>query len=138
MRHVVTVWLVCCRYVVNGETDAVSPKKKGTKVCPYYVVDVEGGEQTVLKLRLTNQELGVSPFGKDFDVVFADRIREADDFYNCIIPSTIGPQQKLISRQAYAGERHPAGMLSSNPRHALSPPTLATPYPNPRHNIPAT
>lgn len=71
---------------------------------PYYVVDVEGGEQTVLKLRLTNQELGVAPFGEDFDVIFADRIREADDFYNGIIPSTIGPQQKLISRQAYAGE----------------------------------
>ena len=65
---------------------------------------MEAGKETVIQLRLTNKELvGTNPFGKDFDVIFKDRIREADDFYNAIIPSTIGPQQMLISRQAYAG-----------------------------------
>ncbi len=70
---------------------------------PHFVLEVEGGQEVVVKMRLANRELSVAPFGKDFDTIFADRIREADDFYNAIIPSTIGPQQKLISRQAYAG-----------------------------------
>ena len=104
------LWLICSlpspsRYVINNEKEAVSPKKKGTKVTPYYVLEVEGGKEVVLKMRLANRELSIAPFGRDFDTIFDDRIREADDFYNAIIPSTIGPQQKLISRQAYAGQR---------------------------------
>ena len=89
---------------MDKEEDAISPNKKGTKLSPHFVLDVEGGKEVVLKMRLANRELAVAPFGKDFDLIFEDRIREADDFYNAIIPSTIGPQQKLISRQAYAGQ----------------------------------
>lgn len=71
---------------------------------PHYFLEVDAGKEVVVKLRLTNKAIGVEPFGKDFDTIFGDRIREADDFYRAIIPSTIGPQQMLISRQAYAGE----------------------------------
>ena len=92
-----------CRYLVDGEKEAISNKKKGTKVSPHFVLEVEGGEETVLKMRLTNKELTLDPFGEDFDLIFLDRIREADDFYKAIIPCTLGPQQRLISRQAYAG-----------------------------------
>ena len=90
--------------MIDKEEEAVSPKKKGTKVSPHFLLEVEGGKEVVLKMRLANRELAVAPFGKDFDIIFDDRIREADDFYNAIIPSSIGPQQKLISRQAYAGQ----------------------------------
>ena len=71
---------------------------------PHFELEVEGGKEVVVKLRLTNKELASDPFGEDFDSVFEDRIREADDFYNAIVPATLGEQQKLVSRQAYAGQ----------------------------------
>ena len=107
--HVVYMFICCyffivIRYLVNEEKDAISPKKKGTKVSPHYLLEVEGGEEVVVKLRLTNTALETEPFGPDFDIIFEDRIREADDFYRAIMPPSLGPQQMLISRQAYAGK----------------------------------
>ena len=58
----------------------------------------------MVQLRLTNQELTTDPFGPEFDGVFRDRLHEADDFYTTLSPATLGPQQIMISRQAYAGE----------------------------------
>lgn len=92
------------RYIVDGEEDAINPNKKGTKVSPYYVLEVGSGEERVVKLRLTNTVLTSEAFGEEFDEVFTDRIREADDFFAGIMPKTLGPQQQLISRQAYAGK----------------------------------
>ena len=71
---------------------------------PHYQLEVEGGKEVVVKMRLTNKELSCKPFGPEFDAIFNDRIREADDYYKAITPNTLGPQQMLISRQAYAGE----------------------------------
>jgi hypothetical protein len=91
------------RYLIDGEKEAINPKKRGTKLSPLYELEVEAGEETVLQMRLTNGELKSNPFGANFDEIFEDRLREADDFYKALIPTTIGPQQMLISRQAYAG-----------------------------------
>ena len=94
------------RYLIDGEKDAINPKKKGTKVAAYYPLEVEGGKEVVVRLRLTNKafDAKTSPFGKEFDTIFADRIQEADEFYDCLLSKTLGPQQALISRQAYAGK----------------------------------
>ena len=61
----------------------------------------------VVKLRITNKAFDAKssgPFGKEFDTIFADRKKEADDFYDGGLLKNLGPQQALISRQAYAGE----------------------------------
>lgn len=95
------------RYLINKEKDAINPKKRGTKVAAHYVLDVEGGEEVVVRLRLTNQEIDAKsggPFGEEFDDIFSTRLHEADKFYDGLLDKTIGPQQSLISRQAYAGE----------------------------------
>src|SRR5207248_7044130 len=42
------------------------------------------------------------PFA-DFDAVFADRVAEADAFYAAKIPAELPPEEKAVSRQAYAG-----------------------------------
>ena len=45
-----------------------------------------------------------SPF-KDFDKFFAERMKEADEFYDTIIPSAVkaDPDRALVMRQALAG-----------------------------------
>ena len=49
------------------------------------------------------EEAPREPFGPDFDGVFADRTREAEEFYRNRIPSTASDDDRRISRQAYAG-----------------------------------
>lgn len=73
----------------------------------HYPLEVEGGKEIVVQMRLTNKvfDAKTSPFGKEFDTIFADRIQEADEFYECLLSKTLGPQQALISRQAYAGKK---------------------------------
>ena len=94
------------RYLIDGEKDAINPKKKGTKVAPHYKLEVEGGKEVVVKMRLSSKafDAKTNPFGRDFDDIFADRIKEADEFYERLLSPNLGPQQALISRQAYAGE----------------------------------
>lgn len=97
--------LSTCRYVVDKEEDAISPKKRGTKVAPYYVLTVPGGEERTVQMRITDADSLPSgePFGVEFDETFRERLEEADDFYDRIIPKTFGPNQRMVSRQAYAG-----------------------------------
>ena len=94
------------RYLINGEKDAINPTKKGTKVAVHYALEVEGGKEVTVQMRITNKEFDAktNPFDRDFDVIFADRIQEADAFYDGLNSKNLGPQQALISRQAYAGE----------------------------------
>ncbi len=48
-------------------------------------------------------EASDEPFGVEFDETFSARIAETDAFYDHVIDRQIEPQQRLISRQAYAG-----------------------------------
>src|SRR5271170_4679364 len=93
-------------YVIHGEKGAVNPAMVGTKAAPYYVLKVGGGETKVVRLRLAraNAELDSKPF-KDFDQVFATRLKEADAFYASITPDRVmaDPDRALVMRQATAG-----------------------------------
>ena len=94
------------RYVIHGETVAISPDKKGTKMAAHYVLEVEGGKEVAIKLRLTNNAAftdKISPFGRDFDLIFKDRVREANEFYDGLLHKNLSQQEILVSKQAYAG-----------------------------------
>jgi hypothetical protein len=43
------------------------------------------------------------PFGAGFDRIFAERIREADEFYASKIPSTLPEDARAVVRRGYAG-----------------------------------
>lgn len=94
-----------CRYFVNGEKDAISPDRRGTKVAAHYALKVPAGGDVVVKLRLCDDESlpKKDPLGDEFDKIFSDRISEADEFYDGIIPNSFTPEQKNVSRQGYAG-----------------------------------
>jgi hypothetical protein len=92
--------------VVNGVEEAVNPTGVGTKVSARYQVNVEPGQPTVIRLRLTSTPPGSlrEPFG-DFDGVFRARLDDADEFY-ADKTAPIGkddPDRAAVMRQALAG-----------------------------------
>ena len=95
--------------IVHGKADAVNPKKKGTKVAAHYPLTVGAGESSTIRLRLSDRPKGNSQgtlggqFGKAFETVFKARLREADEFYAEVTPSSFTPDQALVMRQALAG-----------------------------------
>jgi hypothetical protein len=91
-------------YVVHNRRDAVNPAMTGTKVAAHYVLELAPGETATIRLRLTNHGARhAHPFGLEFDQTFADRIREADEFYTARIPEAATDEERAVARQAYAG-----------------------------------
>jgi hypothetical protein len=91
--------------VVQDNQAAVNPGKQGTKVAAHYQVNVGAGQSTVIRLRLSRTSAGqkAKPFGKPFDAVFADRLREADEFYQSVTPPSVSKDAANVMRQALAG-----------------------------------
>jgi hypothetical protein len=90
-------------YVVNGVRDAVNPARVGTKAAARYVLSLEAGETQVVRLRLCPASTDSATFGPKIDRIFAERIREADEFYRTVIPSDLTPDARMVMRQALAG-----------------------------------
>ena len=91
--------------VVQGKEGAVNPEKKGTKVAAHYQMKVGAGQTKVIRLRLSNSSLDrkANPLGKQFDEVFAERLREADEFYKSVTPPSVSEDTAKVMRQALAG-----------------------------------
>ena len=92
-------------YVVNGKKDAVNPKLTGTKASAHYQLRVGSGKTSVIQLRLTKKSSKTESevFGKSFDKVFANRLKEADEFYKSVTPSNVSADEANVMRQALAG-----------------------------------
>jgi hypothetical protein len=91
--------------VVQGRQNAVNPGKEGTKVAAHYRLEIGAGQTRVIRLRLASTSPGRkgNPFGKDFDKVFADRLQEADEFYQSVTPPSLSKDAANVMRQALAG-----------------------------------
>ncbi len=87
-------------YVVHNEADAVNPSGVGTKVAAHARLKIPSGGSAQLRFRL-NCEDNKAEFGAAFDEIFERRIREADEFYQNILPKA--DPENAIARQAYAG-----------------------------------
>lgn len=94
------------RYVVQGDHGAVNPGLHGTKAAPHYILSIPIGGFCEIRLRLTeaaSRSTYANYLGSDFERTFNARRREADSFYDAILPSKIDPEARYIARQAYAG-----------------------------------
>jgi hypothetical protein len=90
-------------YVVHGRTDAVNPEQKGTKAAAHYRLTIQPGECQVVRLRLSDVAPGKNGPFSDFDDVLAIRHKEADQFYDTVIPRSLTADQANVMRQALAG-----------------------------------
>ena len=98
--------------VVEGNQGAVNPEKEGTKVSAHYRLTVGPGKSSTVKVRLTGKAAAVlvgksktsaSRFGAGFDKIMAARLKEADEFYSSVIPTSVSPDAANVMRQAIAG-----------------------------------
>jgi hypothetical protein len=110
-------------YLIHGKADPINPKHTGTKVGAHYRLDVPAGKEVMVRLRLfagaglegpapseplskTRGAAGAAPsslLDKDFDRIFAERSREADEFYTARLPKDLTTEERRVARQAYAG-----------------------------------
>jgi len=92
-------------YVVQGNQRAVNPDREGTKVAAHYKVNVGAGQTKMIRLRLSSSSSAPKSksFGKQFDDVFAERLREADEFYKSVTPPSVSEDAAKVMRQAISG-----------------------------------
>ncbi|HSE25663.1 MAG TPA: hypothetical protein VLB68_28620, partial [Pyrinomonadaceae bacterium] len=92
-------------YLVHGKQQAVNPAQIGTKASANYAITISPGETATIRLRLSDKAPVKSRvvFGPKFDQVFADRIREANEFYETVIPTTLSNDARSVMRQSLGG-----------------------------------
>jgi hypothetical protein len=91
-------------YVIHGQKDAVSPHAIGTKAAYGYRLELPAGAERVVHLRLyAENEPPRRVFGSEFEAIFSERIREANQFYARRLPPSASQEEARVMRQAYAG-----------------------------------
>jgi hypothetical protein len=93
-------------YIVHGAKDAVNAAGSGTKAASHYRLRIEAGQSAVIKLRLTDREMASRasrPFDSTFDSTFAERRKDADEFYAGLTPTSLTADARNVMRQAVAG-----------------------------------
>ena len=82
----------------------MNPEHTGTKCAPHFDLVIQPGETRQLRLRMVPTDAAPEGlFGKAFDTLFAERQREADEFYNAIAPLALSSEPRNAIRQGYAG-----------------------------------
>jgi hypothetical protein len=89
--------------VVRGHRTAVNPKLIGTRAAAHYQLTVPPAGEAIIRLRLRTALLRDRDPFRNFDRIFAVRRREADEFYDTMIPSSLSPDEANVMRQALAG-----------------------------------
>ena len=89
-------------YVVTGKDKYVNPNRIGTKAAAKYTKKIAGEDSFTIKLRLS-QNKGISKPFDDFDKIFDDRIKDAEDFYADLQKDIKDEELRKIQRQAFGG-----------------------------------
>jgi hypothetical protein len=91
------------RYVIENEKSAVNPALTGTKTGARFRKSLAAGASSVFRLRLAPSEKIDDALGRPFDAALNARKKEADAFYETLLPGDVSPDHKNIQRQALAG-----------------------------------
>ena len=86
--------------IVHGRWEAVNPAGTGTKAAAHYALEIAPGASERIGLRLSRRPAG--PEGSA-DEIFADRVAEADAFYQAFGPADMPDDARRVQRQAFAG-----------------------------------
>jgi hypothetical protein len=97
------------QHLIHKQEGVLNPNRSGTKMAAHREVDIPAKGQSVLRMRLV--DVSVTPpvgasanlFGKSYDQIFATRKKEADSFYEVIMPQGSSEDERNMIRQALAG-----------------------------------
>jgi hypothetical protein len=99
-------------YLVAGQSSAVNPERRGTKVAAHHRLVVPAHGSASVRVRLTalpeadtaqQAAATATPFGPEFEKTLNARQKEADDFYRSVTPPSLAPDAANVLRQAMAG-----------------------------------
>ena len=93
------------RWLIEGEDTALKPDGHGTKAAMHHVLQLPGGGEATVRLRLREGDGGAAKSkiaAKAFDGIVAQRRADADAFYDDLLPDNLADDPRLIARQAYA------------------------------------
>ena len=90
-------------YVIHGTGDKVNAERRGTKSAAHYRLSVPAGAEITVSLRLTPADFCKKDPFTNFDKTFALRKREADEFYETVVPQDLSDDAKNVMRQGFAG-----------------------------------
>jgi hypothetical protein len=88
--------------VITRDLNWLEAPKQGTKFAPFYEFNIPANASVTVQLRLSRHQVQPDPLGASLTEVFAQRIREADEFYAGVSTTGNGELQN-IQRQAFAG-----------------------------------
>jgi Mannosylglycerate hydrolase MGH1-like glycoside hydrolase domain len=90
--------------IINEQDELLKDKTNGTKCSPVYYLTVEGQSTQSIFLRLSNTTPVMNePFGEDFIATFNTCKKQADEFYQRLLPENADKDLINIQRQAFAG-----------------------------------
>lgn len=90
--------------IIYNNSEYISKENKGNRVGVWYSFQIKPQSKVSLQLRLSAiSEIPPEPIGESCNNLIEQRKKEADEFYNEILPKTITPQENIVARQAYAG-----------------------------------
>jgi len=89
--------------VINNDFSLFKEKKQGTKFAPLYKLTLKPGTTAAIQLRLSKEKSSFAPFGKEFEDLFHQRKKEADEFYTAMLPDYLDADSAATARKAYAG-----------------------------------
>jgi len=94
-------------YIVHGNHAAVNPDQVGTKAGVLYKLTIPAGGSASVRLRLAVERgSGLKPSlprFDDFDIIFTQRIAEADEFYADLQRDMEDADARSVQRHAFAG-----------------------------------
>ena len=92
------------RALIHGEQSAVNPEPVGTKAAPHYTLNLAPGDSRSIRLRLSGGYThSDTALDDQFEEAFAARKKEADAFYESVLPNSLNEDARRVARQAYAG-----------------------------------
>ena len=89
-------------YLINNAKGAVNGEQRGTKAAALYKLEIPSGAGSAVRLRLRVNNAAKDAF-VDFEQVFTDRIREADEYYSQLQTGLENEDARRVQRQALAG-----------------------------------
>jgi hypothetical protein len=101
-------------YLIHDRQGAVNPEQTGTKAAANYRLTIPAGAEVTLRARLTDKDAPGEPAKPrkttgeqvsfaEFDTVFDQRRKEADEFYADLVPEHLSDDARNVQRQAFAG-----------------------------------